>query len=263
MAFTIEATHLPRIWGYNDAKRWFETIKPIRGGDQSIRRLAKRNDETKWIKHEIRDGIDVYIAGFHHSNIIEYYPTHYVLSMRGWNSLSTMIFIRAITGNDCNGITPSKYIPSGFRADMNADVMYNGYPMRSSGEYKFDYDDKPMQEMPALHKYKVNRKRMNEVRKMAKPFYEYVDSMANLMDGKVADQTTYWPLRSRSRVNSGMMHLQDQDKWWALFEYLSLETARRDWSSSTVSYYRDVKAMKQYIEKELKYHSPQVLDVVY
>jgi hypothetical protein len=267
MAFHIDANVLPRIHGYNHARELFNSITPIRGGDQSVRRIGKRNDATKWLKHEIRDGVEVFVAGFHHSNIVEFYPTHYNISMCGYNTLSTQLFIRAITGKGCYGVRSSELVPRGFSANVNADATYDGYAVYANERYKFDYLDKPMQEMPKLKKYKVNRKRMNELRKIAKPFYEYIDVMHNLAPDGVDEHNNtvqgYWrsPYRSERLL---LENLNNRDEWWNMFECLNgITQARRyDYKTGIMTYHRSVKAMKHKLDSALKANNPQVLDEV-
>jgi hypothetical protein len=264
MAFHIDANVLPRIHGYDQARELFNSITPIRGGDQSVRRIGKRNDASKWLKHEIRDGVDVFIAGFHRSKIVEYYPTHYNLSMCHWNSLSTQLFIFAITGNRCGSVRHSEYIPRGFSAEVGtADAMYADYPIRSSEAYKFDYDDKPLQEMPVLNKYKVNRKRMNEVRKQASPFIEYMGAMHNLAPDNDDSGSNYWssPYRTTEAV---VREISNTDLWWDMFECIAWNTQGRKYDVNTgkVTYIRNIQAMRNWVDGALKAHSPHVLDVV-
>lgn len=263
MAFHIDANVLPRIHGYNHARELFNSIPPIRGGDQSVRRIGKRSDATKWLRLEIRDGVDVFVAGFHHSNIVEFYPTHYNISMCGYNTISTQLYITAITGHGCYNVRSSELVPRGFSADVNADATYNGYPIYANSRYEFDYSDKPMQTMPVLKKYKVNRKRMNEVRKTAKPFYEYIEAMSNLMGEEIDNETNYW--QSEYRNPSRAVHdLPNKDVWWDMFNSVAWSTQSRhyDYKTGKQHYYRNVKTMKEWIDNALKAENPQVLDVV-
>ncbi len=263
MAYHIDSSVLPRIHGYNHAREMFNNITPIRGGDQSVRRIGRRSDATKWLRHEIRDGVDVYVAGFHRSNIIEYHPTHYELSMCGWNSQSTQMFIHAITGKGCYAIKLNEFVPRGFRADINADATYNGYAIRANGDYKFDYDNKPLQAMPQLKKYRVNRKRMNEVRKVAKPFYEYIDAMHNLAPEQVDSNMSYWDSEYR---NPAMLiqSIEDKEQWWSMFEVLTWRTriTSYDHTAGQRVYTRSVAGMKRIVDEYLKENNPQVLDEV-
>ena len=263
MAFHIDATVLPRIHSYNHARELFTSITPIRGGDQSVKRIGKRNDATKWLKHEIREGVDVFVAGFHNSNIVEYYPTHYKLSMCDWNTLSTQLFITAIVGRGCYGVRSSEFVPRGFSANINADATFNGYAIHAGERYTFDYEDTPMQEMPQLKKYKVNRKRMNELRKTAKPFYEYMEAMSNLIGDEIEGDQNYWQSDYRNSSRA-VRDLPNKDVWWDMYNAIAWSTQGRhyDYKTGKQHYYRSVKAMKEWIESALKANNPQVLDEV-
>jgi hypothetical protein len=263
MGFHIDSSVLPRIYDYNHAREMFNSITPIRGGDQSVRRIGRRSDATKWLRHEIRDGVDVFVAGLHHSNIVEYHPTHYELSMCGWNTQSTQLFIQAITGKGCYAVRLSEYVPRGFRADINADATYNGYAIRANGDYKFDYDNKPLQVMPVIKKYRVNRKRMNEVRKVAKPFYEYLDAMHNITPEHVDTNISYWDNEYR---NPAMLiqSIEDKEQWWSMFEVLTWRTrnSKYDHTVGQMVYTRNVAGMKRIVDEYLKDNNSQVLDEV-
>lgn len=268
MAFHIDTHHLPRIYSYQDAKDLFDRLTPIRGGDQSLRRIAKRNDASKWLEHEIKDGIDIYTAGLHNSGLVKFYPTHYEITMDGYGTTSTMLFISAITGRTCTGISPRAYIPQGFSDSlMEAAHSYAGYPIHTSGTYRFDYDHKPLDldAHPKLVKYKVNRKRMNEVRRVAKPFYEYVEAMNNLMDADMNSfgRDNYWDSPYRNTAHM-IANIENQDKWWEMFQCLAWQTqsSRYDFDLGKMVYTRSIGAMKHKIDAELKYNSPHVLDAV-
>lgn len=270
MAYHIDTHHVPRIYGYQDVKDLFDRLTPIRGGDQSLRRIAKRNDASKWLEHEIKDGIDIYTAGLHNSGLVKFYPTHYEITMDGYGTTSTMLFITAITGKLCTGIPTRDYIPQGFSEIlMEAAHSYNGYPIHTSSRYKFDYEHKPLDldAHPKLVKYKVNRKRMNEVRKVAKPFYEYIDAMSNLLDSEIRDvddnRTNYWDNPYRYTPNL-VADLENQDKWWDMFQCLAWQTqsSKYDYIMGRTVHTRDVNAMKHKIDTELKLSSPHVLDAV-
>ena len=264
MAFYIDTAPIRRIPNYTSAKEWFEYLTPVRGGDQSVRRIGNRKDDTKWLKHELRDGVDVYVAGFHSTELITYYPTHYKLSMRGWVSTSTRLFVEAVMGVSVHNLNEREYVPQGFTMPFDWNIWYNHYPIVSSKVYEFDYDHKPLTAIEQPVKYKVNRKRMNEVRKVAKPFYTYIDTMHNLMDDpkeghKSRPDTKY----SHASVDVFVADLPDQEAWWDMFQALSFMTEGRKWVYGTGSvHYRQPKAMKQVIERALKATSNHVLDVV-
>lgn len=264
MAFYIDTAPIRRIPNYTSAKEWFNKLTPVRGCNQSVRRIGNRKDDTKWLKHEIREGVDVYIAGFHSTELITYYPTHYKLSMRGWVSISTRLFIEKVMGIPVGAIREYDYVPKGFTVPFDCNVWYNYHPIVSGKAYDFDYDHKPLTELEMPVKYKVNRKRMNEVRKVAKPFFTYIDTMHNLMDNpEKGHEKTPDTKYKHASVEVLVEDLPNQEAWWDMFQALSYMTEGREWvqGKGTV-YFRRPKTMKQLIESALKATSNHVLDVV-
>ncbi len=267
MAFHIDTYHIPRIYGYDHAKRSFDSITPIRGGDQSVRRLGKRSDANKWLKHEIREGVDVFIAGLHSTDVVTFYPSHYEIYMGGWDSQSTMMFIEAVTGNRCKSVQKKDYIPSGFPDINEARVLYNGNPIYASTRYKFDYDDKPLSELPTLQKYKVNRKKMSEVRKIAKPFLQYMNAIGSLSDEvhEVEGVINYWTTQREVEGEKLMARLVNEDKFWETYQYMSARFATREWQGQGRDYKITINPakMKKHIESELRHmYAKEVLEVV-
>jgi hypothetical protein len=112
-------------------------------------------------------------------------------------------------------------------------------------------------------KYKVNRKRMNEVRKTAKPFYNYIDAMDNLVGDMDVAFKNYWdsPYRDSYKV---IANLGVEEQWWDMFECIAWQTQRSNWDhkSSQRVYVRQPNAMKKLVDDALKAVNPQVLDVV-
>jgi hypothetical protein len=263
MAFFIDTKPIKQMNSYQQAKDMFNQLTPIRGGDQSLRRIGRRNDETKWLKHEIREGVEVYVAGFYYTDLVTYYPTHYKLSMHGYYSMSTRLFIEAVLGVPVYNLHERDYVPKGFKVDFDWNILFNYMPIKSIGLYDFNYDHTPITKLDQPTKYKVNRKRMNEVRKLAKPFYNYIDAMDNLVGDMELTSKNYWdsPYRDSYKV---IANLSDEKQWWNMFECLAWQTQRSSWDSNTSQrvYMREPKAMKKHVDDALKEHSPSVLDVV-
>lgn len=264
MAFHIDTRLIKHIPNYQSAKDLFEQLTPVRGGDQSLRRIGNRNDETKWLRHEIREGVEVYVAGFHYTDLVTYYPTHYKLSMHGYTSISTRLFIQTVLGVPVYNLREYDYVPKGFKVPFDWNIHFNGYPIKSHEVYKFNYDNTPITALDQPIKYAVNRKRMKEVRSIATPFYTYIDSMDNLMTSDaVTGNTSLWdsPYRDGFKV---VANLGNEEQWWAMFECLAWQTQGRKWDNNTgnVVYWRQPKAMKKHVDDALKLNSPSVLDVV-
>jgi hypothetical protein len=263
MAFHIDIKPIKKMGSYQQAKDMFNNLTPIRGGDQSLRRIGNRSDETKWLKHEIRDGVDVYVAGFHYTDLVTYYPTHYKLSMHGYYSMSTRLFIEAVLGVPVYNLSEKEYVPKGFKVPFDWNILFNYYPIKSHKVYDFNYDNTPITVLEQPTKYKVNRKRMNEVRKTAKPFYNYIDAMDNLVGDMDVAFKNYWdsPYRDSYKV---IANLGVEEQWWDMFECIAWQTQRSNWDhkSSQRVYVRQPNAMKKLVDDALKAVNPQVLDVV-
>lgn len=187
MAFLINVSHLPPIQTYANAKRIFEDSKPVKGGSQSVRRIGRKYDNTKWLRQDMVDGVEVYVAGFHQTDLVYYYPTHYEISMSGWTSNSTRAFITRITGCPLKIITLSRLHPKGLPQDFATNIVYNNLPIKADVRYKFSYDNKPLEpeKHPKIYKYTIDRKALKAVREPFKPFIKYVKAMARIDRGEV------------------------------------------------------------------------------
>ena len=92
MGFHINVHNMPRIETYEQAKREFDSRKVVRGENQSVRRLGDRYEKEKWMRKEIQDGIEVYIAGYYDTDLVRFYPTHKEITLGGYPSRSTQMF---------------------------------------------------------------------------------------------------------------------------------------------------------------------------
>jgi hypothetical protein len=261
MAFHIDIKPIKKMCSYQQAKDMFNNLTPIRGGDQSLRRIGNRSDETKWLKHEIREGVDVYVAGFHYTDLVTYYPTHYKLSMHGYYSMSTRLFIEAVLGVPVYNLNEKEYVPKGFKVDFDWNILFNYYPIKSHEVYDFNYDNTPITKLDHPIKYAVNRKRMNEVRKVAKPFYNYIDAMHNLLSHDVVGDRSLWNSVYRD-ANIVVGCLGAKEVFWDMFECLAWQTQKSRWDYQTSQrvYMRQPSAMKKVVDDALKAYNPQVLD---
>jgi hypothetical protein len=183
--------------------------------------------------------------------------------MNGYDSISTRLFIQTVKGVGVYPIKSRDYIPHGFDAPFKWDISYNDYPISSIEVYDFTYDDKPITKLEQAVKYKVNRKRMNEVRKVVVPFYKYIDSMDKLLPTHEISDRSVWASKYRNGDNI-IANIGNEEEWWDMFEVMSWHTQGRGWDHQTGKsiYWRNVKAMKKMVDDALKASNPQVLDVV-
>jgi hypothetical protein len=236
MAFGMDTSDLPTLWNYKQAQARFNDTKPIRGGDQSMRRLGKRSNQSKWLEHEVRDGIDVYIAGLYDTGLIEYYPTHYNISLGGWGTNATIAFMHKVAPAGLTTHSESSYIPRGFR---NIGIPFNrlsyaGYSIHTREIYSFTYDNEPMQEHPERIKYAVDRKAMKEAMREYEPFLKYVKTIHALQGDTVND---IWEVRKQAEQASGSQALdplkfaKSEETYWAGYLSLYYHASKTSWDA--------------------------------
>ena len=261
MAYHIDAHHLPTLHHYKHALDEFNSIKPVRGEPQSMRRLGKRSDRNKWIRKEMIDGIEVYIAGLYETGLIYYYPTHMELTMGGWDTMSTREFIRKVAGKRLSSYDRSKHIPRGYMPpdEPRIDQFYNGYSIHANEKYKFTYEGFPMEpnRHPLPKKYSVNRKLLAEVRKPFKEFYTYLETMYKLHGEGV-------PENDGQLYRDVYIEVPSKDKWWSCYISIAHRIARYKWDTKGhVQYVKSYKDMIEYVEVDIRRNNPQVLTVVW
>jgi hypothetical protein len=251
MAFRIDVSDLPTLYTYKEAQNKFNRTPAIRGGDQSLRRLGKQTNKNKWLEHEVRDGIDVYIAGLHNSGLIEYYPTHYNVTLNGWDTISTTAYIHKVAPAMIRTHAESSYIPSGFRYQGIPfyRLDYAGHPIASGNKYSFTYDNKPLGEHPKRIKYAVDRKKMNEVMKPYKPFLQYVKVMHALHGDTVEDINEVRKQMLDTTRTAFIRLAESEDTYWSGYQSLFYEACRRDWPRGWVA---DLNTMNRKFRDEIK-----------
>lgn len=255
MAYSVNISDIPTLRTYKQAQERFNETKPIRGGDQSMRRLGKRSDQHKYIRHEVRDGIDVYIAGLYETDLVYYYPTHHNVTMGGWTTKSTVDFIHKVAPARLSSHAESSYIPSGFRYQGIPfyRLDYAGQPIDHGSIYSFTYDNIPLGEHPKRIKYAVDRKKMNEVMKPYKPFLQYVKAMHALHGDTVADidevRKQVLEVTKSYRSNAFIGLVESEDTYWAGYMSLFYEASRRNWPDGWVA---DINTMNRKFREEIK-----------
>jgi hypothetical protein len=270
MAYSIDTYDLPTIRSYEDAVRVFTDIKPIRGGSQSVRRIGKRSDKHKTLVEEIVDGVKVYKAQLWCSTVVQYYPTHYEISMSGWATVSTMKFIDKVSPACTSTKSKREFIPNGYVLEGEPDIYlyYNGYPIGVGQRYKFAYGSNvPLEPLrhPVYTKYAVDRTKMAEVRRRLKPFVQYVKAMHGLTQPELFEHSQYnrhtmpWTKAVMVDIESG--NLKD---WETTFNWLysSAIIPARSWRSERPEAYCDLKVMLAAFDNMIKECNPQLLKAV-
>jgi hypothetical protein len=265
MAFGIDTYDLPKLYKYEDAQKQFNETRAIRGGDQSMRRLGNITNQNKWLKREVRDGIDVYIAGYVNSGLIEYYPTHYNITMDGWYTGSTTAFIHKVAPESMSSHSRSRYIPSGFTNSMRFyGLDYAGCPINSVDTYGFSYDNQPLGEHPKRIKYAVDRKKMNAVMKSYKPFLQYVQAMHVLQGDTLKDiyevRLQVYEVTKSHCMSNYLTWAEDEDTYWVGYLSLFHAAAKSEWS---VGWVANINTMNHEFRKAVKeLHGEELLKEV-
>lgn len=273
MGFHINVWNMPRISDYKHAKEVFNSKTVVRGENQSVRRLGNRYEKEKWLRQEIQDGVEVYIAGYYDTDLVRFYPTHKEITLGGYPSTSTQYFVEYIGGVNLYQFEHKRYVPAPFtRSPMVKNHQIECY-MTQSGErlcmnasdwYKLDYEQMPIDknqfEKPV--KYRFDASQMRELRKPYKKFLKYADTMLKLnnnvglenddeIDRQVRPLTQY-------KGNEGVLNLlADEDKTYLAYYYMVHKTQHRNWS--TDSYRVNIGMIKRFLDKMIKLENPQVL----
>ena len=271
---------MPVIKTFEQAKKEFQSRTAVRGQPHSVRRLGGRYEKEKWLKQEMIEGIEVYVAGYYNSELVRYYPTHMEFSLGGYPSLSTKLFIQGLTYTvSFWKYYPDDYVPKPFSHEANKDIesRVTLYGIRDEADRHIDsrswykvyydkrFDDNDNYLTPK--KFKVDRKRMKEITHRYQPFLKYADSMIKLNSDAhtIRDEATSKYIieqRSDNFISTWVLQsaLQESEWWYAYYE-LARETyssvfnpTNREWEGKLT-----IRGMKHYIYNELKKRSSYVL----
>ena len=271
---------MPVIKTFDQAKKEFQSRTVVRGQPHSMRRLGGRYEKEKWLKQEMIEGIEVYVAGYYNSELVRYYPTHMEFSLGGYPSLSTKLFIQGLTYTvSFWKYYPDDYVPKPFSHEANKDIesRVTLYGIRDEADRHIDcrswykvyydkrFDDNDNYLTPK--KFKVDRKRMKEITHRYQPFLKYADSMIKLNSDAhtIRDEATSKYIieqRSDNFISTWVLQsaLQESEWWYAYYE-LARETyssvfnpTNREWEGKLT-----IRGMKHYIYNELKKRSSYVL----
>ena len=271
---------MPVIKTFDQAKKEFQSRTVVRGQPHSMRRLGGRYEKEKWLKQEMIEGIEVYVAGYYNSELVRYYPTHMEFSLGGYPSLSTKLFIQGLTYTvSFWKYYPDDYVPKPFSHEANKDIesRVTLYGIRDEADRHIDcrswykvyydkrFDDNDNYLTPK--KFKVDRKRMKEITHRYQPFLKYADSMIKLNSDAhtIRDEATSKYIieqRSDNFISTWVLQSALQEsEWWYVYYELARETyssvfnpTNREWEGKLT-----IRGMKHYIYNELKKRSSYVL----
>jgi hypothetical protein len=214
----------------------------------------------------------------HKETYLAYYP-NYIEIKQGDDSQYTNWFIESLTGLIGRSVGWNKLIPDAFdRNKFNLPirrwVMYHeslrnikkpfvtdreeyDFPIYPKQKVRFDYNMKPIGELPIFPKYKINRKKMNLLRKENKEFPQYVEAMFKLL-----------PPLTQEWFDIAKKEAEDEtlDKKYRMFlDLLLAEKQYNGWGyldRDTGLYELNLSNILERFDWQLKRSHPEVLDKV-
>jgi len=269
VGFHINEYSMPRLGTYEEAKNYFNNNAPVRGENKSIRRLGDRYAREKWLRQEIKDGIETYVAGYYRTDLVRFYPTHKEITLGGYPSYSTKRFIERVASLWLVEFEHKSYVPAPFTRQPNVvnneiecALSLNGYKhMDAYSWYRIDYDGKTYDEQYITpKKFKVDNALMRELRKPYKNLIKYVDTIIKLgnagveSDQKLTDQIP----EGHGRILEMMKH---EDNMYLAHYYLLKNTQHRVyWNAGTGDkFHVTIGMVKRFLDKIIKLENPQVL----
>ena len=270
MGFHINEYSMPRLGTYEQAKEYFNNNAPVRGENKSIRRLGDRYAREKWLRQEIKDGIETYVAGYYRTDLVRFYPTHKEITLGGYPSYSTKRFVERVASLWLVEFEHKSYVPAPFTRQpnvVNNEIegmlsMKNGYHcMDAYSWYRVEYDGNTNAEQYIKpKKFKVDPAQMRELRKPYKNLIKYVDTIIKLgnagveSDQKLTDQIP----EGHGRILEMMKH---EDNMYLAHYYLLKNTQHRVyWNAGTGDkFHVTIGMVKRFLDKIIKLENPQVL----
>lgn len=269
MGFHINVYNMPRIETYDEAKKVFNSKTLVRGEQKSIRRLGDRYEKEKWIRQEMQDGVESYVAGYYNTDLVRFYPTHKEITLGGYPSTSTQFFVEYIGRVSLNIFEHKRYVPAPFtRSPMVKNNQIECYlvvmgarkHMNASDWYRLNYDNIPLNEeqFETPVNYKFDAGQMRELRLPYKNLLKYADTMLKLnnegveTDKDLENQVREW--------GSNKLHfLAQESNMYLAYYHLLRHTQHYRWSGNKQERYSNIAMIKRYLDKLIKLSNPQVL----
>ena len=270
MGFHINVWNMPRIETYDRAKEVFASKTAVRGENQSVRRLGDRYEKEKWLRQEIQEGVEVYIAGYYNTDLVRFYPTHQEITLGGYPSASTQYFVEYIGGHNLSAFEHKKYVPTPFtrspyvknsQIECSVWIGNDNYYMNAHDWYAVSYDNKPLypEKFEKAVKYKFDASQMRELRLPYKKLLKYADTMLKLSnnegiekDEKLSEQVNVY----KDRV---LELFADEDKTYLSYYHLLNRCQHNRWNGKEYVAGCNIGMIKRYLDKQIKLENPQVL----
>lgn len=280
MGFHIYVYNMPRIETYDKAKEIFASKTVVRGENQSVRRLGDRYEKEKWLRQEIQDGVEVYIAGYYDTDLVRFYPTHKEITLGSYPSQSTQSFVEYIAGLGLYPFDHKQYVPAPFTRSFMVKnnqiecftwIGNDEYYMNARDWYAISYDKKALypEQFEKPVKYKFDAKQMRELRLPYKKLLKYADTMLKLTNGKGLDEDKGLDEQIKEycidKYSKNLLRLcADEDKTNLAYYNVLRQCQRSEWqgynqNGNNYEYRCNIGIFKRYLDKHIKLENPQVL----
>jgi len=271
MGFHINVYNMPRIETYENAKEIFASRTAVRGENQSVRRLGDRYEKEKWLRQEIQDGVEVYIAGYYDTPLVAFYPTHKEITLGGYPSTSTQYFVGYISGNRLYEFEHKKYVPAPFtrspmvknnQIECEVWLSHANYYMNANKWYSISYKNEALypEQFEKAVKYRFDASQMRELRKPYRKFLKYADTMLKLnSEGLENDPKLSEQIYHGTGYEHILAMLADEDKTYLSYYYMIRQCQHNRWNGTKYDYYCNIGMIKRYLDKMIKIENPQVL----
>jgi hypothetical protein len=198
MGFHIDTHHIPAFRDFADASQHENTVTPIQGSGVNAGKkplTSSRRATHMTIRRERNimsplgnQGMAIMCQLYRTDCVIFYEDNSVTLATGGWNTISTRMFINAIIHRDCIDVWTAP-------KDSEGNVLYYHSTRKAflwRDRVHLGVDRLPIDPEPCVV-HRVNRRAMNEVRKLNAPFLRYAKSMIKVAYpmGGILDQEEY------------------------------------------------------------------------
>ena len=245
-------TDLPTLTTYEQALKYYDSIKPIRGSD-NFRPLCMgsngRKKKSYRIVATVIDGHQAIACRFYDTDVVRFLKNGEIqIAIEGWNSSSTMSFIDGVLSRRWSeGLCLAACIRSGktlisYMTPVGDSYHEHHSRMPDDNEpLRFTADDEgyvTVLNRPKSTRHYVDRSKMTEVRSRNKEFLAYVRRMWKVMDTSVESLKS---LRADHLWSDGgfareQLESNDMAQWNALAQGIYAESIKDTYQSGTYRY---------------------------
>lgn len=172
---------LPRITNYRTASAVEAGIKPIRGRTPECKPLGKRSKTHINIRKEN----DTIKCRLYQTDVLTYYADGRIeICLDGWASQTTLGFIEAVSGMGAMRRHGRIWLQA--RARAGGSTVYGWFPLHTHAPNFLRYDletcNRIFENPETFTTHKINRKGVNNVRKVYRAFRDYIVQTMRVRD---------------------------------------------------------------------------------